>query len=289
MISSGKGLPIVDTPMAPIDPEVWVEVEHEEYNLVVEPGRAETMNVRGWVHCVVSPATPPGTDVYVSLTILGGIYLSEYFQFQFDRAKEVEEFLLILPEATGASVDNSYNIRFYPEWSMSSPQRHGAGESTEVQVNYLPYGRIYVREMEEVRFDVGEWEEVEVITENNGNCDATLTISADGGSGIEVEFDSNTIQVIEGTVAIFLARIKQGSGGGKDGTIRFTVTSSVEGEQSKGETYLEYRTTGKVANFLSSTLFIVFLMIGIVTFITAFILILRRFRGRNRKKRPSGR
>jgi hypothetical protein len=288
-LTSGSHMLIMEAPMAPMDPEVWVEVEHEEYNLVVEPGKAQTTNVRGWVHCVVSPATPPGTDVAVSLTILGGLYLSEYFYFRFDRTKEVEEFLIILPEAAGASVDNSYSIRFYPEWSMSSPERHGAGESTETHVSYLPYGRVHVREMEEVRFDVGEWEEVEVIAENNGNCDAMLTISADGGSGIEVEFTSNAIHVTEGTVAIFLARIKQGSGGGKDGSIRITVTSSIEGEQSTGETYLEYRTTGRVANFLSSTLFIVFLLIGTVTFITAFILVLRRFRGIKRKKRPSGR
>jgi hypothetical protein len=65
------------------------------------------------------------------------------------------------------------------------------------------------------------------------------------------------------------------------------VESSVEGEQSKGETYLVYRTTGKVANFLSSTLFLIFLGIGIVTFLTAFILALRRFRAMKRKKRLS--
>jgi len=287
ILSSGRSIPIHDAPLAPIDPEVWVEVEHDEYNLMVEPGKAQTTEVRGSVHCVLSPATPPGSEVEVSLKILGGLYLSEYFQFRFDRSKDVENFLITIPEMTGASVDSSYLIRFYPEWSISSPQRHGAGEPTETHVNYLPYGCIRVREMEEVRFDVGEWEEVEVLAENNGNCDTTLTISSDGERGIEVEFASNAIMVPEGTVGIFLVRLRQGSGGGKDGTIRFSVSSSVEGEQSTGETYLGYRTTGKVANFLSSGLLILFLMIGIVTLLTAVLLVLRRSRGLKRKKIPS--
>ncbi len=270
----------LEGPKAPLDPTVWIQMEQETYNVTVEPGMFEPFEIKGWVHCEVSPASPPGTRVRVTLTILGDAYFSESYLFIFDRTNEVEEFTLLGQDMQALSVENIYQISLYPEWSIDNPQRNGAGVPAFVNIRPLPYCWLRIQEVEDQQFDVGKWHEIELLIENNGNSDATVNVYVDVPEGFEVSIPNMDFRICEKKVDVFPIRIKQVSGTGKEGSITVRARSSTPGQFNQAQTDVKFQTVGRFSKILSSALVIAFILIGIGTIITAIVMIIRNYRKR---------
>jgi hypothetical protein len=218
----------------------------------------------------------------VALTILGDVYYKEYFQFLFDRTNEVQPFTLRAQEMVGKSVEDIIRVSFYPEWSIESTDRHGAGTPSFINIRPLPYCWLHIQEAEDQRFDAGEWHDFELLIENNGNCAVEVTVTLDMPEGFEFSLPLMKLQIKEKGVGTFPIQIKQTSSGSKEGNLKVSVSSDIPGQYNHDQIEVKYQTVGKFQQFMSSALVIAFILIGLATFITAFIMIFRRVKQKKR-------
>jgi len=265
-----------EAPLAPMDPDVWVEVENDDYDLNVEPGSAEPASIKAWVHCDVPPNLAPGEKVVVIVDILGIYAVKDAFIFEFDRTTDVAEMNLQVPPLTGISSEQEYLIRFVPRWSMDVPQRTGGGTSDETLIHPIPYGSVHVKEMDVVRFDVGETVYIEIIVENNGNSEARVSMDIEDEEGMEFIYPDLLFLIPERSFGIYTLGVKQPSGGGKNGDIHVRAKSSVRGLLDSYEMDIEYETRGKVVVFLTNPYISISFLLLIAVFIASVVLLIRR-------------
>ncbi|MBN1540202.1 MAG: hypothetical protein JW939_08675 [Candidatus Thermoplasmatota archaeon] len=263
-------------PIYPLDPDVWVEVEHDEYDVNVEPETSEMLHVHGWVHCKTPPAFPPGETVIVHVDIGGTTILNDVFQYVFDRSTDVAEMNLEIVPILGASVELEILMRFIPNWYIDSIKRSGSGTEDQAVVHPLPYGAVHIRDPEKVTFSVGENKKIEVIVENNGNCEARVSMLIENEEGFRFAYPGLAFIIPERSFGIYPFYMEQTSGGGKEGKLHIKATSSVPGVLSSDEVDIEYETTGSIGNFFTGPIFLVSFLILAAIITAALVIILRR-------------
>ncbi|MGA1872774.1 MAG: hypothetical protein ACMUHY_03805 [Thermoplasmatota archaeon] len=271
-------------PKAPMDPEVWVEVEYEEYEMIVEPGAARATPIRAWVYCETPPGFPPGEKVTVLVDVLGPWRVITQFIFVFDKTSDVAEMYLEVQPRIGASTEHVWEIHFVPRWSINTPQRSGGGTPDTAIIRPLPYGSVRIMDMDPVRFNVGEGQKVEIVVENNGNCEARITIGVEDDAGFDIAFPEMIFIVQERSFGTYEIWIKQTSGGGKEGKLLISATSSIPGMMSRDEVELHYETRGRVEVFFTNPLVNVFLLLLMAVFIASVVMFVRWRQKRNESR-----
>lgn len=280
----------IAAPLAPLDPDVWVEVDHEESNINVEPEVSEGFMVTAWVHCDVPPDLPPGEFVtvkvdviktFVKVDIMQTDVFPDLFIFDFDRKTDVAQMNFPFTELSGVSVEWEIKVIFQPKWSIKRPARNGVGSSNETIFHILPYGSVSVKYVDRLKFDVGKMEYVEMIVENNGNCEAKISIQIEQEEGLEFLHPDLLFIIPERSFDVYQLGIKQPSGGGKEGKIHVRAVSSVPGRSSTYEFDIEYETKGKLEVFLTNPLVSIASLVLMAVFISSVVLLVRR---RQRKR-----
>ncbi|MGA1866883.1 MAG: hypothetical protein ACMUFK_05385 [Thermoplasmatota archaeon] len=270
-----------EAPLYPMDPEVWVEVENDEYDMDVEPGTSGMLHIRGWVHCEVAAAYPPGETVQVTVDIGGTNYYTNVFQYDFDKTTDVAEMNLDIAPILGASVEHEILMRFIPNWVILPTGRTGGGTEDQTVVHPLPYGSVHIRDPEKAIFGVGEKKRIDIIVENNGNSEAVIQMNIESVEGFEFTYPSLLFIIPERSFGVYPFFITQTSGSGKEGKLHIKATSSVPGVMASDEVDLEYETEGSIGQIITNPVFIVSLLVFIVVMIAATALLVRR---RKRKK-----
>jgi len=270
-----------DAPPPPLDPDVWVEVEHEEYDINVEPEVTEWLLVKAWVHCDVPPDLPPGDFVTVKVDITGTYNYPNIFSFDFDRKIDMAQMNFYFTPPSGLSVERNIQIIYQPKWSMVRPARNGVGTSNETILHPLPYGSVFVEYVIPLKFNVGKMVYLGMIVENNGNCEAKISIQIGQEEGLEFLYPDLILIIPEDSSDVYPLGIKQPSGRGKEGKIHVRAVSSVPGRSDTYEFDIEYETRGKVEVFLTNPLVSISFLVLIAVFITSVVLFVRR---RQRKR-----
>ena len=267
-----------DGPLLPMDPDVWVVVEQDTYVMQVEPGNADVVPIEGSVHLDTPAGYPPDKEVIVALDIIGSIAHTQNLLFTLDRSNNVEEFIVEVPPILGALVDEDIFIRFHTSWYTHSPERTGTGGSDEARIYPVPYGSVHVQDRKKVIFDVGDNYEFEVLVENNGNCEAHITMSLEVDGNLEVSYPTLHFVVQARNVGYYPFLLKQKSGAGTSGKLTVTARSNITGLKYLSMVVIEYQTRGKALAFLWDPIVIAGLIILLVVIASGSFIVYRKMK-----------
>ncbi|MFW3147140.1 MAG: hypothetical protein ACMUIE_10055 [Thermoplasmatota archaeon] len=269
-----------------MDPEVWIETEQEEFDICVEPGHSDDIEVKGIIHCDFASGTPPGTEVDVTLRILSNVEYTVDLYFYFKKGEEESApFRIIVPAPIAQPTNIELFLTLFADWFIKNTNRYGQSEMHRIFLHALPYSHLRILDLHEQYFKVGQWHRIDIEVENRGNCHTDVFVEIDSGDKLEVMLPDLKFSVRSGGIGVYPIHLKQSSGMGKDGHVSITVRSDLPGEHNVDTHEFYFKTEGKIMGFITEPLVIIPLIIIFAFLITTMIIIIKKKR---KKERASG-
>jgi hypothetical protein len=252
----------------PLDPVVWIELDHEVIEIDVDIDLDRAHYVTGTVYCEIPLAAPPSYQVSVEIS---GTMFS--FGVLFFRGYESQEFQgpVVISRSTSAYEPQYYS--YWGTWKTENPQANGEVAEQMCKVWALPFGDVKIASVGDLEIKENNWKEFDVPVENHGNCHADVTLDISSEEDLEIRITPGTMQISEKTFDTFSVRIKAGPDSPDEGQIKMTATSSVTGSNMKDVYVIYYQkdqrligpfTAPWVIGFLSSFSFIVLTTLAII-------------------------